>query len=55
LRSRRGITPPETDHPHELGSVLPGYNHIDVLTAAAGQNDGPPEPVPQAPADYAAG
>jgi hypothetical protein len=28
-----------------IGPVIPGYNHLDVLTAAAVQNDGQPEKV----------
>ncbi|MEU5843465.1 hypothetical protein [Rhodococcus sp. NPDC047139] len=50
-----GITVPETAHPNERRLALPGYNHIDVLTAAAGQNDGRPEQVSQALADFAVG
>ena len=33
--------------------IAPGYQHIDVLTAAATQNDGEPEPVSTALADFA--
>ncbi|WP_242411692.1 MULTISPECIES: hypothetical protein [Rhodococcus] len=49
-----GIPLPEKDHPNERRWVLPGYKHIDVLTAAADQNDGRPEQVSQTLADFAA-
>ncbi|WP_259443598.1 hypothetical protein [Rhodococcus sp. DMU2021] len=49
-----GIPLPERDHPNERRWVLPGYKHIDVLTAAADQNDGRPEQVSQTLADFAA-
>lgn len=48
-----GVTLPDTTHPDERRLVLIGYNHIDLLTAAAEQNDGRPEQVSQALADFA--
>lgn len=48
-----GITLPDTVHPAERRLVLDGYNHLDVLTASAVQNDGRPEQVSQALADFA--
>ncbi len=53
LRAGGGLHLPETHHPDEQLVDLPGYNHIDVLTAAADQNDGRPERVSQALAEFA--
>ena len=41
------------DLPHSREVTLPGYNHLDVLTAARRQNDGAPEPGSQALAQFA--
>ena len=53
LRAGGGLRLPETHHPDERLVDLPGYNDIDVLTAAADQNDGRPERVLQALAEFA--
>ncbi|MFW0796412.1 hypothetical protein AAFP30_21555 [Gordonia sp. CPCC 205515] len=45
------VTPP--DNPRQRVVRLPGYNHIDVLTAAARQNNGRPEQVSTQLADFA--
>ena len=45
-------TPPN-DLEHSLEIVIPGYNHLDVATAAWRQNDGRPEPSSQALAEFA--
>ena len=43
--------------PNELGLsreiTIPGYNHLDVATAAWRQNDGRPEPTSKALAHFA--
>jgi hypothetical protein len=44
-------TPPNA-LPHSREVTLPGYNHLDVLTAARKQNDGAPEPASRALARY---
>lgn len=41
-RPRRGEPPNDVRGSREV--ILPGYNHLDVLTAARRQNDGRPEP-----------
>ena len=41
--SRLRGTPPN-DFPLSAEKILPGYNHLDVATAAAEQNDGRAEP-----------
>ena len=38
-----GDSPPN-DLPFSREVILPGYNHLDVVTAARKQNDGRPEP-----------
>ncbi|HET8994147.1 MAG TPA: hypothetical protein VFN32_10130 [Rhodococcus sp. (in: high G+C Gram-positive bacteria)] len=48
-----GISLPDSDHPDDVPIVLPGYNHIDVLTAAGATHDGRTEPVSAALADFA--
>ncbi|MCK0089713.1 hypothetical protein MWU77_02835 [Rhodococcus sp. F64268] len=53
LQGSGGIALPESGHPDDVPVVLPGYNHIDVLTAAGVRNDGRPEPVSEALADFA--
>lgn len=45
------VAPP--DNPRQRVVRLPGYNHIDVLTAAARQNDGREEQVSTQLADFA--
>jgi hypothetical protein len=45
-------TPPNKKKRSRLLTV-PGYNHLDVLTAARRQNDGRPEPTAKALADFA--
>ena len=40
-----GVQPTPTADPRGIVVTLPGYNHIDVLTAAARQNNGRPEQV----------
>lgn len=49
-----GISLPESNNPNDVPIVLPGYNHIDVLTAAPVQNDGRPEVVSTTLARFAA-
>ena len=44
-----------TSDPGDVFLTVPGYNHLDVLTAAARQNSGAPEPVSTALATGAAG
>ena len=39
--------------PHSGSITSPGYNHLDVITAARKQNDGRPEPTSQALARFA--
>ena len=46
----RGDKPNERPHSRRL--ALPGYAHLDVLTAARRQNDGRPEPASTALTDY---
>jgi hypothetical protein len=41
--------------PGDVLLTLPGYNHVDVVTAAARQNDGKREPVSTGLAAFAAG
>ncbi|MFD6860640.1 hypothetical protein ACFWCF_25295 [Rhodococcus sp. NPDC060090] len=53
LQGSGGISLPESEHPDDLPIVLPGYNHIDVLTAAGERNDGRLEPVSEALAEFA--
>ncbi|MEE2031890.1 hypothetical protein [Rhodococcus chondri] len=53
LQGSGGISLPPSGHPGDVPIVLPGYNHIDVLTAAADQNDGRAEPVSRALAEFA--
>ncbi|MBM7457815.1 hypothetical protein [Rhodococcus coprophilus] len=53
VQASGGITLPSTTHPNAVSITLPGYNHIDVLTAAADQNDGRGEAVSQALAEFA--
>ena len=53
LRGSGGITLPASNHPNAVAITLPGYNHIDVLTAAADQNDGHGEPVSRALVEFA--
>ncbi|WKG11908.1 hypothetical protein QX204_10760 [Nocardia sp. PE-7] len=45
FRSSGGIPVADSGSPRDEVIHLPGYNHIDVLTAAARQNDGRPEVV----------
>ncbi|WP_410873005.1 hypothetical protein [Nocardia sp. A7] len=49
-----GISLPKSSNPTDVPIVLPGYNHIDVLTAAPVQNDGRPEVVSTTLARFAA-
>ncbi|WP_072801576.1 hypothetical protein [Rhodococcoides yunnanense] len=49
-----GIALPESNNPADVPIVLPGYNHIDVLTAAPVQNNGRPEVVSTTLARFAA-
>ncbi|MFC8182051.1 hypothetical protein ACFULT_24535 [Rhodococcus sp. NPDC057297] len=49
-----GISLPESNNPTDIPIVLPGYNHIDVLTAAPVQNNGRPEVVSTTLARFAA-
>lgn len=53
LQGTGGIALPESEHPDDVPVVLPGYNHIDVLTAAGERNDGRLEPVSEALAEFA--
>ncbi|WP_068158580.1 hypothetical protein [Rhodococcus phenolicus] len=55
LRAGGGSAVPENRYPNERLVDLPGYNHLDVLTAAADRNDGRPERVSQEPAAFATG
>lgn len=50
-----GIPLPESGSRHETRITLPGYNHLDVLTAAHPAADGSPEPVAVQLAGFAAG
>ncbi|HEX2129900.1 MAG TPA: hypothetical protein VHF58_11865, partial [Solirubrobacterales bacterium] len=52
-RPHRGEPPNDLRGSREL--ILPGYNHVDVLTAAWRQNDGRPEPSSAALAKFALG
>ncbi len=47
-------TPPN-DFPRSLEKIIPGYNHLDVVTAASRQNDGRPEPSSRILARFALG
>lgn len=42
LQGSGGIALPESEHPDDVPVVLSGYNHIDVLTAAASGTTGAP-------------
>lgn len=54
VQASGGITlPSATTHPNAVLITLPGYNHIDVLTAAADQNDGRGEAVSRALVEFA--
>ena len=46
-------TDPPNDQPNSREAVLPGYNHLDVATAAWRQNDGRLEPSSAELVDYA--
>ncbi|WP_280337010.1 hypothetical protein [Nocardia wallacei] len=48
-----GIPVTESDNPHDTRIFLPGYNHLDVLTAAEHQNNGRPEVVSTRLAEFA--
>ena len=48
---RRGPAP--NSKPLSRSITIPGYNHLDVLTAARRQNDGRPEPSSLALARFA--
>ena len=43
---------PPNDKPLSREVIIPGYNHLDVATAARSQNDGRPEPSSTALADF---
>jgi hypothetical protein len=43
---------PPNDKPLSREVIIPGYNHLDVATAARAQNDGRPEPSSTALADF---
>jgi hypothetical protein len=48
------IKGPKPNKRHNSGSIrVPGYNHLDVITAARRQNDGRPEPTAKALARFA--
>lgn len=49
-----GISLPTSANPTDVPIILPGYNHLDVLTAAPTQNDGRPEVVSTTLARFAA-
>ncbi|MFD3745451.1 hypothetical protein [Nocardia sp. NPDC058633] len=55
FRSSGGIPVADSGSPRDEVIHLPGYNHIDVLTAAARQNDGRPEVVSTRLAEFATG
>lgn len=55
FRSSGGIPVADSGSPRDEVIHLPGYNHIDVLTAAAHQNDGRPEVVSTRLAEFATG
>jgi hypothetical protein len=44
---------PPNKRPLSRSITIPGYNHLDVITAAQKQNDGRPEPSSQALANFA--
>jgi hypothetical protein len=44
---------PPNSKPHSGSIRVPGYNHLDVITAARRQNDGRPEPTAKALARFA--
>jgi pimeloyl-ACP methyl ester carboxylesterase len=44
---------PPNSQPLSASMTIPGYNHLDVLTAARRQNDGRPEATSKAIADFA--
>lgn len=48
-----GIPVAESDNPRDTQIFLPGYNHLDVLTAAEHQNNGQPEVVSTRLAEFA--
>ncbi|MBF6176471.1 hypothetical protein IU476_33895 [Nocardia blacklockiae] len=48
-----GIPVADTGNPDDTVVFLPGYNHLDVLTAAERQNNGQPEVVSTRLADFA--
>jgi hypothetical protein len=45
--------PPPNKKPLSRSITVPGYNHLDVITAARRQNDGRPEPTAKALANFA--
>lgn len=55
LRGSGGIPLTESGSPFDTVVTLPGYNHIDLLTAADPAVDGSPEPVAAALVRFAAG
>ncbi|WP_328393452.1 hypothetical protein [Nocardia sp. NBC_00416] len=55
FRTSGGIPVADSGSPQDEVVQLPGYNHLDVLTAAARQNDGRPEVVSTRLADFATG
>ncbi|GAA5068027.1 hypothetical protein GCM10023318_57970 [Nocardia callitridis] len=55
FRSSGGIPVADSGNPRDEVIELPGYNHLDVLTAAARQNNGRPEVVSTRLADFATG
>jgi hypothetical protein len=44
---------PANDNPLSRTITIPGYNHLDVVTAARRQNDGRPEPASTALTKFA--
>ncbi|MET7774159.1 hypothetical protein [Nocardia sp. NPDC005366] len=53
FRGSGGIPVADSGNPRDEVIQLPGYNHLDVLTAAARQNNGQPEVVSTGLADFA--
>lgn len=54
FRGSGGIPVADSGNPRDRVTELPGYNHLDVLTAAATQNGGHPEAVSAGLAEFAA-
>lgn len=54
FRGSGGIPVADSGNPRDRVTELPGYNHLDVLTAAATPNGGHPEAVSAGLAEFAA-